>query len=417
LSCAFLRFYASLEIEVLFEGFKREINGGGSMLTDIDITAFLEKKKSGNGFLVLTTGSSCCGRKEIFLPELEKLCKEKGKKIKIYNVGSEIFKFIWEGTRVDVPPENVLYANKMAMYSTQYGIFKDLSYRLPEDLKKYDLVIVNLHARFYWWWGSVPIPIYNEPFINLLMEKGLKPDLLICFIDNALNTVERLNQSSQWKDQRIDETCAYLWQHEEVNATRGYLFLTKERINFFVMPVMQPPETLYYILFEPWRPIIYAQMPITNIGGKDLKKAIHLIEEIRKDGVVFSPLTIETGIVEKDILTQLDENKQVIVRHIQTGYRDDEWFIPQCRISLAFHMKVVFTFGVVDETVHTAQLGRDAWSIFPQHLSPFQPFRISKIFETTDACLEFFQGEFMPEIWKKWNVPKPKKIKENSGKK
>jgi len=380
------------------------------MLTDIDIKSFLEKKKSGKGFLVLTTGSSCCGRKEIFLPELEKLCEEKGTKIKIYNLGDQIFEFIWEATRVDVPPENILHVNKMLMSCTQFGIFKDLCYQLPKDLKENDLVIVNLHTRFYWWWGSIPVPVYNEPFINLLMKFGLKPDLIVCFIDNALKTVERLNQNSQWKDQQIDETLAYIWQSEEVNVTKGYLFLTRERINFFVMPVMQPPETFYYILFEPWRPIIYAQMPITNVKGKDLKKVILLIEEFRRHGIVFSPLTIETGLIERDLLKKIDDNKDIVVRHMQTGYRDNEWFIPQCRYSVAFHVKVVFTFGVVDETVQTVQLGREPWSIFPNDLSPFQPFRINykRIFKTTDECLTFYRDEFMPKIWEKWGVKFPK---------
>lgn len=382
------------------------------MLMDIDVKAFLEKKKKGRGFLVLATGSSCCGRKEVFLPGLVKLCEEKKTKIKIHNVGDKVFGFIWGATRIDIPPENILPVNKLAMSCTQYGIFKDLCHQLLKDLEEYDVVIVNLHTRFLWWQGSVSIPIYNEPFINELLKFGLKPDLLVCFIDNARDIVERLNKSSQWRNQNLSEADAWKWQNEEVNATKGYLFLTDERINFFVIPVMQPPETMYYILFEPWRPIIYAQMPISNIKAGKLKKVIWFINELRKEGIVFDPLTVETGVVERAEFDRIDENRDIIVRHMQTGYRDDEWFIPQCGISISFHVELVFTFGVVDETVHVAQLGREPWSIFPGDLSPFQPFRIyyKRIFETPEACLKFFRKEYMPVVYKKWEIKRKKEI-------
>ncbi|MFC1751668.1 hypothetical protein ACFLY5_00800 [Patescibacteria group bacterium] len=234
-----------------------------------------------------------------------------------------------------------------------------------------------------------------------------------CFIDNALHTLERMQESTGWKDEKLKEREIYMWQNEEVNATKGYLFITDERIQFIVMPIAQPPETLYKLVFEPWRPEIYAQMPISNIKVGKLKKVIGLIKHLEEYAIVFNPLTIETGIVDTSIFEEFDENKDIIVRNMQTSYRDDEWFIPQVQICLSFHVEIVFTFGVVDETVHGAQLGREPWSIFPGGLSPFQPYRIhhTRIFKTTDDCLEFFRDEFMMEIYKKWGITPPRKEK------
>jgi hypothetical protein len=92
------------------------------------------------------------------------------------------------------------------------------------------------------------------------------------------------------------------------------------------------------------------------------------------------------------------------VRHKQTAHRDLYWFVPQCDIAIAYFVKVVFTFGVVDETVQASQMGKQAWIVFPSDYSPFLELRITpnRIFRQPEELFHFVENEFMPEWISKW---------------
>jgi hypothetical protein len=350
------------------------------------------------GKLIITTGSSRCGRKEIFLPPFENLCKENKKKAKIYDIGDMIFPWVWQYAREELNTETILDVNDLAMKVSHAAVLADVRRNLRQDLEENDAVLINLHTIFRW--RDVWIRIYNELFIRQLIKDGFLPDMFVCFIDLAEDILKRLNESDQWKNQKFTEDNIWSWQNEEVNNTKGYTYLFDEKKKFFVMPVKQPPETLYYLLFEPQRPVVYAQMPITHVTASELKKVKQFIEKLRKWTVVFDPLTIETGPVERE----KNEDENIRVRHNQTAHRDVRWFIPQCDICVAYYVKVVFTAGVVDETATASQLGKQAWVIFPKDYSPFIHFRATpdRIFQTPDEALEFLEKEFVPWWMKKW---------------
>lgn len=363
------------------------------------------------GKLMIATGTSCCGQKDKFYPSLEKSYGDKIK-IKIHNIGDMIFTWALKNAGEELPRKNILYVNKMAMNILQAAVWKDIRNSLESDLKNYDLVIINLHNRFPWWQGSVYLPVYNEFFVKKLIENGFVPDMFVCFIDRGTDILNRLKENDQWKGENLTEKDVYLWQNEEVNITKSFRFLSGNNIRFFVMPVRQPPETLYYLLFEPWRPIIYIQMPLSHIKASGLKKVIWLIGELRKSAVVFDPMTIETGLVELERLEKTDDEAEMIVRHTQTGYRDTEWFIPQCDICLAYYVKLVLTLGMVDETATAAGLGKQTWAIFPTDASPFLIFRVppEKIFKNPEECLTAFKAyaEELEKEYKEKNSIVPK---------
>jgi hypothetical protein len=345
------------------------------------------------GKLVITTGISGCGRKEIFLPTFVDLCDKNGKKFKIYNVGEMIPEWAWENAGEELPAKTILFVNKQAMNLALAGVFKDILSSLRQDLDEFDVVLINLHIRFLWWKGNIYVPVRNEIFIADLIKSGFEPAMFVCFIDNANDILKRLKDKEQWKDQNLNEKDLWLWQNEEVNDTKSFILSSRKKINFFVMPIRQPSETLYHLIFEPWRPVVYIQMPLSHIKASKLKKVIWLIGELRKSAVVFDPMTIETGLVEQEELEKADDNAEIIVRHTQTGYRDTEWFIPQCDICLAYYVELVLTLGVVDETATAVGLGKQTWAIFPTNASPFLVFRVppERIFKNPEECLTAFK--------------------------
>lgn len=346
------------------------------------------------GKLVITTGSSCCGRKEKFFPELEILCDEKNTKLKMHNIGDMIPEWAWKYAREELPSEEILYVNKMAMNFAQGGVFQKICYSLERDLNNFDAVFINLHTLFPWWKGNIYIPVYNEILMKLLIEGGFIPDMFVCFIDNANDTLRRLKEKTQWKGENLSEKDIWLWQNEEVNNSRRLTHFFEKKIKFFVMPIRQPVETLWYLLFEPWRLIIYIQMPLTYLNASELRKVVNFIKELRKLAVVFDPMTIETGIVELEELDKADDEAEIMVRHTQTGYRDTEWFVPQVDVCLAYYVELVLTFGTVDETATAAGRGKKTWAIFPTSTSPFLPFRVppERIFKNAEECLTAFKA-------------------------
>ena len=359
------------------------------------------------GKLVIATGISGCGRKETFLPAFDDMCSISGKKLKIYNVGDMIPRWAWENAREELPSKTILFVHKQSMNLALAGVFKDILNSLEQDLKEFDVVLINLHTRFLWWKGSIYVPVRNEIFIANLIKSGFGPDMFICFIDNAEDILKRLKDKEQWKGENLSEKDLWLWQNEEVNNTKSFILPLGKKINFFVMPVRQPPETLYHLTFEPWRPFVYIQMPLSHIKAGELKKVVWLIGELRKFTVIFDPMTIETGIVEREALDKADSDAEILVRHTQTGYRDTEWFIPQVDICLAYYVKLVLTLGMVDETATAAGLGKQTWAIFPSDASPFLPFRVppERIFKNPEECLAAFKAyaEELEKIYKEQN--------------
>lgn len=354
------------------------------------------KKK--RGLFVITSGISLCGRKEMFLPGFEDCCRKNKKSIKVVSVGSDLLPWLWRHTREKIPEENILNVDPLALKILEMAVFQKIKYNLKNWLEGHDAVVINLHTVFEW--RNVSLPSLNILFLRELKNIGIEPDYFFCFIDNAKNILERMNESDQWKEQSFSEGDIWKWQNHEVDNTKNCTYLFDTEKKFFVMPVMQPPETMYFLLFEPQRPIIYAQMPISRATVKELKKARAFIEDVRRWAVVFDPMTIETGVVELD----KSDDTEVKVRNNQTAHRDVNWFIPQVDICLAYYVRVVFTAGVVDESVISSQRGKETWVIFPRDCSPFLPYRATRpIFKGTDKFLEFFEKEFMPSQIEKYS--------------
>lgn len=349
------------------------------------------------GKLIWATGIPGCGGKR-YLKDWQKYCEGQEKKVKIYHIGEMMFSWIWGNVGTEIKGETVLNRHQEYLDLARMAVLGEIRHSLSQDLEENDAVLIRSHTSFYW--RGCFSPVYNERYLCGLEHT---PDMFVTFIDGATDILKVLKKRDQWKNQDLNEKDLWLWQNVEVDNTRRYLYLFGPNKNrkFFVVPVKQPAQTLYCLLFEPWRPIVYAQMPITHINPQELDKVRWFIEQLWKYCVVFDPLTIETGVVEAASI-----NGEIRVRHNQTAHRDIEWFIPQCDIAWAYYVKIVFTAGVVDETVQASQIGKEAWVIFPGDRSPFIQYRATpnRIFQTPEEGLEFLEKVYMPAVYEKWNI-------------
>ncbi len=340
------------------------------------------------GRLIWATSPSGCGAKR-HLKDFQKYCKDKGKSVPVYHLGDLICAWLWEKRRIKVRPETILNVNKVVLDVAREAVLERIENGLDKDLEENDAVLIRGHTTFLW--NGCYTPVYNEPFIL-----AHSPDMFVTFIDGAEDILRVLNRRNQWKSQNLSEKDIWLWQNVEVDNTRRYLYLFEPNENqrFFVIPVKQPAQTLYDLLFEPQKPIVYAQMPITHLEPHELEKVRQFIEQLWQYCVVFDPLTIETGVVERNG----NDCAEIKVRHSQTAYRDLEWFIPQCNISIAYFVKLVFSAGVVGETMQTFQTGKEAWMIFPGEYaySPFIHYLVmpNRIFKTPEEVLDHLKKTY-----------------------
>ena len=180
---------------------------------------------------------------------------------------------------------------------------------------------------------------------------------------------------------------------------------THEIKPFYTIPKTQPEETLYYLVFEPWRPIVYAQMPISHLDEKELEKVHEFIKWLWKYFIVLDPLTI-------DIKYSTPESEaDARARNNQTVIRDRYWHIGQSELCIAYFVKIVFTAGVVDETREATDTNKDIYWIFPKDPGPFETYLVepTKIFKELKKFKKHVRGVMVPEIEKR----KEKYLKDN----
>ena len=126
--------------------------------------------------LIVTTAISGSGRSE-YLEGLREHASRHGKKIKIYHVGDMLFEHAHK-TGLTLTPENILNSNPAVINAVRSAVFEAIMAELPKVLKKFDAVIINVHAMFFW------KHVFQRTWDNYYIPQ-LKPDLFVTFISDA----------------------------------------------------------------------------------------------------------------------------------------------------------------------------------------------------------------------------------------
>lgn len=336
------------------------------------------------GKLVWATGISGCGRKDHYNNFL-RLSRKNNKSVLIYNAGQMLFEQA-KKLGIYLSQRNVLNADPELLNALRGNVFEKILGRLDGDLKIHDAVVISVHSYFFW--EECFHRAYNSTYIN-----EFNPDFFVIFIDHDEQILKRLANRAQWINQRLTPQKILYWQNFEVEST---ISLAEERCKeFFAIPVRQPSQTLYCLLFEPWREPIYFNAPMTHLFGNEseLNKVKRFVERLWKyPFVVFNPFLIETGIVDTDI------GEGEITRHRQTIHRDLRWFVRQCKRSVAFFPVVISSPGVFDEVFTSFRTTKDPWIICP---APFSPFLVGRTthppFPNERNFFRFLENEYLPQ--------------------
>ena len=322
--------------------------------------------------LVIATSISGSGRKE-YLKNLEEYAKKLGKKVKVYHVGRMLFEHA-KKVGVHLTPENVLNANPSVISAIRGAVFENILANLPKDRKENDVVIISIHSIFFW--KKRFMRAYDRFYLN-----KLNPDMFVALFNRATDILKVLNSRKQWKPQKLSLHEILLWQNVEVEMTASWAEI--DRKPFYVVSVLQPTNTLYRLIFEPWVEPVYVCMPITHLKKKsDQEKVERFVKELEKYFVVFNPLKLDIILGKKFDLAS----------YHHTVNQDLYWLIKQSKKIIAYFPIVVASPGVINELREAHETNKDVWLIFPSKTkSPFLVYFSSQIFESTNEFFKFLK--------------------------
>lgn len=334
--------------------------------------------------LIIATAISGSGRKE-YLQEFEKYAKRHKKSVKIYYVGDMLFE---QAKKISFPitAENVLNTNPFVLSSLRSAVFENILITLPQDLKKYDAVILSLHSFFYW--KKIFTRAYDRFYLG-----HFNADVFCTFIDDSRAIKPRLDNKDQWKQEKLTLQEILLWQNIEVEVTSSWADMYLKP--FYAVPVKQPIATFYKTIFYPERDLVYVSMPITHLRNKhDQKRVDKFIEELDKYFAVFDPRAVEQS-SGFGVVNLKAKNDKTFFNQIVN--RDFYWFVKQCKKVIVFFPKIVSSPGVINEFREAHETNKTVWVIYPGKAgSPFLTYFSDKIFSTEKEFFKFIKRKYKP---------------------
>ena len=327
--------------------------------------------------LVITTAISGSGRGE-YLEGLLKHAKKNKKSVKVYHVGDMLFEHA-KKTGIALTPENVLNSNPAVINAVRSGVFESIMAELPAARKKYDAVIINVHAMFFWKhvfaraWDTYYIP-------------HLAPDLFVTFINDATKVCGYLQTRQQWKPMRVTPYEMLLWSNVEVEVTAGWAEMMHQP--HYVIPVAAPSRLMYRLMFESKTETAYVSMPLTHGFKTSLQEKVDkLIKTVDKHFIIFDPRHIELAPPTKG------GNVDLVV-HNQIVNRDLYWLVRQSDRVIAYFPEVVSSPGVIHELREAYETNKEVWLIWPENAtqSPFITYYAHRVFKSPQDFFHFLKN-------------------------
>ena len=326
--------------------------------------------------LIITTAISGSGRSE-YLDGLRDYALRHKKKIKIYHIGDMLFENA-KKTGLHLTQENILNSNPAVINAVRGAVFESIIAELPQMLRKYDAVVINVHAMFFW------KHVFQRTWDNYYIPQ-LKPDMFVTFISDAAKVQDHLQARQQWKPMNVTLYDALLWSNVEVEVTAGWAEMLRRR--HYVIPVAAPAKLLYRLMFEPKTETAYISMPLTHGYTRAIqKKADQLIKVLEKYYIIFDPRFIELAIPKKG-------GKVDLIMHNQIVNRDLYWLVRQSKRIIAYFPEVVSSPGVINELREAYETNKEVWLIWPKDAtkSPFITYYAHQVFKSPQELLRFLK--------------------------
>ena len=202
--------------------------------------------------------------KKPYLELVKQIAARNGHDLVVCHVGDMMYQ-----EAPDVPKGRILNLPITRLNTLRRAVFKEIQ-RIASE---HEHVIVNTHATFRWRHGLFAAFDYDQ-------MQAFNVDLYLTLLDNAESVHGRLN-----RDHDIDHSLkdVMVWREEELLATEILANIAKGHGHFYMISRGREKltaETVYRLLFEPWRKRVYPSFPMTHV--MDLPETLGEIERFKE---------------------------------------------------------------------------------------------------------------------------------------
>ncbi len=373
---------------------------------------------------VIVTGQVGMDKKG-YLQAVVDVARQHGEPVTLYNVGDRMY-----DEAADVKPGRILDLPLSRLKTLRRAVFRDII----ADAEGKRHVLVNTHATFRWRHGLFAAFDFDQVSM-------LKPDALICLVDNVEVVHHRLHA-----EHTIDATLKDLmvWREEEIMATQLLAQALGCANRFYVLSRgrhVMTTETAFRLVCRPEMRKVYPSFPMSHVVG--LPIVVEQIDafraELAKHFIAFDPGEVDEKILLETAIDAAKQGQDFIDfppgRSAQSGdgqspgtgvagvrvsvkqvldiagdvdgqiYARDFKLIDQSDMIVSLIPQLDggvpgLSSGVERELQHAFEHGKDVYVIWQpaKNPSPFITETATKLFESTDEAIRYFdqRGLFHP---------------------
>ena len=351
--------------------------------------------------------------KKRYLEAVVTHAKEHGHTAPIYHVGDLMY-----SEALDVKPGRILDLPLSRLQSLRRAVFKDVITQSQNQKN----TIVNTHATFRWRHGLFSAFDFDQ-------LRALKPDMLICLVDNIEVVHHRLH-----RDHVIDATLKDLmvWREEEIMATEMLAQALGCGNDFYIVARGRHAETVesvYRLICRPEMKKVYPSFPMTHVVSMpDVLAEIDAFRaELAEHFITFDPGDVDEKLLLDSAVEAVKEGHefimteagsfsggkdrlQVSVKQILdiAGDIDGQIYMRDFKLIDQSDMIVSFvpelpggipglSSGVERELQHAFEHGKEVYVVWKpaKNPSPFITETATQVFRSTSAALAYFEEKGM----------------------
>lgn len=243
-----------------------------------------------------------------YLREVERYSRDRGKKVKIYNISEEMKEEYYRAFKKNVNMEKILQLEMGELTLLRRNALR----RLIANSKEEENSILNTHMVFRSNFG-----LFYGFDIDLLRE--FNPDVFITIIDDIDEIQRRLLK----RGKKLTLRDILHWREEEMITSDIVVNFLKEslrkEIKHYVIARAHSPEVIYKIIFEADRyKTTYLSFPITGLSEEDKPKVEKYKKLVKKYFIAFDPYKI----YERYLISALASLEDDIERYVKRILKD-----------------------------------------------------------------------------------------------
>ncbi len=237
-----------------------------------------------------------------FLREVVELARGRGHEVRLCNVGQMMY-----AEAPDVVPGRILDLPLGRLNSLRRAVFKEIL----ELAKTSPNLLVNTHATFRWRHGVFAAFDHDQ-------MSQLDADLYVTVVDSLDVVHEGLDREYVIDHSPKD---VLVWREEEILATEVLAQAIRGHGCFFITArgrCRRNAETLYRLIFEPWRKKVYLSFPMTHVADQsEVTAEIDLFREVLAEVLIaFDPGAVEEKHLLVEAAAARDQGRQRLTVHV-----------------------------------------------------------------------------------------------------